>query len=123
MSGPMQRALRFANFVAMAVLLTALFLTAIQGQSAGNAANITAAKATFRAKCAMCHGPDGAGSEVGKSMNVPDLRSLVIRKAPDTQLAEVIANGKNGMPPFKGSLNASQIHDLVAYVRTFAAKK
>jgi cytochrome c len=30
-----------------------------------------ASAATFRAKCAMCHGPDGRGSAVGKSMNVP----------------------------------------------------
>ena len=35
-----------------------------------------------RTKCAMCHGPDGAGSEVGKSMNVPDLRSAESRSCP-----------------------------------------
>jgi hypothetical protein len=29
-----------------------------------------ASSATFRTKCAMCHGQDGGGSEVGKSMNV-----------------------------------------------------
>jgi mono/diheme cytochrome c family protein len=123
MSGPMHGASRFGTFVTVAVLLAAMFLMAIQGESAGNTANIAAAKATFRAKCSMCHGPDGAGSEVGKSMNIPDLRSSAIRKVPDSELAEVVANGKNGMPSFKGSLNAGQIHDLVAYVRTFAAKK
>src|SRR5207244_9189617 len=37
-----------------------------------------ASNATFRAKCAMCHGQDGGGSEVGKSMNVPDLRSPAV---------------------------------------------
>jgi cytochrome c553 len=37
-----------------------------------------ATSATFRTKCAMCHGPDGSGSEVGKSMNVPDLRSPAV---------------------------------------------
>ena len=55
--------------------------------------------ATFRTKCAMCHGQDGAGSEVGKSMNVPDLRSSVVQKLPDAQLAQIISDGKGGMPP------------------------
>jgi|SRR5215469_4537197 len=82
-----------------------------------------AAGTTFRTKCAMCHGPDGAGSEVGKSMNVPNLRSAAVQKLPDAELAQVIGNGKGGMPSFKGSLNAGQIHDIVAYVRTFAAKR
>ena len=82
-----------------------------------------AASAAFRTKCAMCHGPDGAGSEIGKSMNVPDLRSVAIQKLPDAELAQVITNGKGGMPSFKSSLNAGQIHDIVAYIRTLAAKR
>jgi mono/diheme cytochrome c family protein len=68
-----------------------------------------ASTATFRAKCAMCHGSDGAGSEVGKSMNVPDLRSPVFQKLPDAQLAQIISDGKGGMPPFKSSLSEEQI--------------
>ena len=83
----------------------------------------SAAGTAFRTKCAMCHGPDGAGSEVGKSMNVPDLRSAVVQKRPDAELAQVIADGKGGMPSFKASLNAGQIHEIVAYIRTLAAKK
>ena len=82
-----------------------------------------AAGATFRTKCSMCHGPDGAGSEVGKSMNVPDLRSAAVQKLSDAELAQVIGNGKGGMPSFKDSLNAGQIHDIVAYLRTLAAKR
>ena len=82
-----------------------------------------ASSATFRTKCAMCHGPDGSGSEVGKSMNVPDLRSPVVQKLPDAQLAQVIANGKGGMPPFKNSLSEDQIHSLVSYIRTLHQKK
>ena len=82
-----------------------------------------AASTAFRTKCAMCHGRDGAGSEIGKSMNAPDLRSQPVQKLPDAELAQVIANGKGGMPSFKGSLNAGQIHEIVAYLRTFAAKR
>src|ERR1700676_788403 len=82
-----------------------------------------ASSATFRTKCAMCHGPDGAGSDVGKSMNVPDLRSQAVQKLPDAELAQVISNGKAGMPPFKSSLSEDQIHGLVTYIRSLAAKK
>jgi mono/diheme cytochrome c family protein len=56
-------------------------------------------------------------------MNVPDLRSATVQKLPDTELAQVIGNGKGGMPSFKSSLNAGQIHDIVAYLRTLAAKR
>jgi mono/diheme cytochrome c family protein len=82
-----------------------------------------ASSATFLTKCAMCHGPDGGGSEVGKSMNVPDLRSPVVQKLPDTELAQVIADGKGGMPAFKNSLSEDQIHSLVAHIRSLRQKK
>jgi cytochrome c6 len=82
-----------------------------------------ASSATFKTKCAMCHGPDGSGSAVGKSMNVPDLRSQVIQKLPDAQLAQIISDGKGGMPSFKSSLSEDQIHSLVAYSRPLHQKK
>jgi cytochrome c6 len=82
-----------------------------------------AASATFRTKCATCHGQDGAGSEVGKSMNVPDLRSEAVQKKTDAELAQVISNGKGGMPPFKGSLSEDQIQALVTHIRTLRTKK
>jgi mono/diheme cytochrome c family protein len=79
--------------------------------------------ATFRTKCAMCHGPDGSGSEVGKSMNVPDLHSAAVQKLPDAQLAQIISDGKGGMPSFKNSLSEGQVHSLVAHIRTLRGKK
>jgi len=82
-----------------------------------------ASSATFRTKCAMCHGPDGSGSAVGKSMNVPDLRSQVIQKLPDAQLAQIISDGKGGMPSFKNSLSEDQVHSLVAHIRSLHGKK
>jgi cytochrome c6 len=89
-----------------------------------NAAQASAAIATtFRTKCAMCHGPDGGGSEVGKSMNVPDLRSLAVQQLTDAELAQIISDGKGGMPSFKSSFNADQIQGLVKHIRTLAPKK
>jgi len=51
-------------------------------------------------------------------MNVPDLRSPAVQKLPDAQLAQVISNGKGGMPSFKNSLSETQIHGLVTYMRS-----
>ena len=71
----------------------------------------------------MCHGQDGSGSEVGKSLNVPDLRSPVVQKQPDAQLAQIISDGKGGMPPFKASLSEEQIQGLVGHIRSLRQKK
>ena len=81
-----------------------------------------ASSATFRTKCAMCHGQDGSGSEVGKSMNVPDLRSPAVQKLPDAQLAQIISDGRGGMPSFKNSLSEDQVHSLVAHIRSLQKK-
>jgi cytochrome c6 len=82
-----------------------------------------ASSAMFRTKCAVCHGQDGGGSTVGKSMNVPDLRSLAVQKLPDAELAQIISNGKGGMPSFKSSLSEDQIHSMVKHIRSLHPKK
>jgi mono/diheme cytochrome c family protein len=105
------------------VLVGALLLLPVSIVRANPGPDSAAANATFRTKCAMCHGQDGAGSAVGKSMNVPDLRSPVVQKTPDAELAQVISNGKGGMPAFKSSLSEDQIHDLVTHIRSLHQKK
>src|SRR5260370_37269560 len=110
---------RSAILTAFAV--AALVLTGLLRRAAGE--HDSAASATlFRSKCAMCHGPDGAGSEVGKSLNIPDLRSPAVQKLPNAELVEIISNGKGGMPSFKNSLSAEQIHALVMHVRSLGRK-
>src|SRR6185436_51289 len=50
----------------------------------------------YKAKCAMCHGPDGKGeTPTGKKMKVRDLGSPEVQKMTDAELAKVIADGKN----------------------------
>src|SRR5882762_11197004 len=76
------------------VFIAEIGLFSASTAQARSAQGSAAAKATFQSKCAMCHGPDGGGSEVGKSMKVPDLRSPAVQKLPDAQLAEAISDGK-----------------------------
>src|ERR1700686_2529469 len=100
----------------LSVLLAEILLFSVSGAQARAGQDRAAAKATFGTKCAMCHGPDGAGSEVGKTMNIPDLRSEAIQKFPDAELIQIISDGK-GAISFKSSLSETQIHALASYVR------
>jgi mono/diheme cytochrome c family protein len=117
-----ERHLKFASAILL-MLFVGLTFFVVSIVRATPSPDGAASTATFRAKCVMCHGPDGSGSEVGKSMNVPDLRSAAIQKLPDAQLAQIISNGKGGMPPFKSSLSEEQIHSLVVYIRFLHQKK
>ncbi len=81
------------------------------------------AEATYKAKCAMCHGADGKGeTPTGKAMKVNDFASETVQKMSDADLTDAIAKGKGKMPAFK-TLTADQVKDLVAYVRSFGKKK
>ncbi len=107
----------------LTVVVASLALLPVSTVHANTAQDNAATAATFRTKCAMCHGQDGAGSEVGKTMNVPDLRSPEVQKLQDAALVQVISDGKGGMPSFKSSLTADQIQALVKHIRTLAPKK
>jgi cytochrome c6 len=117
-----ERHVMFASAILL-VLFVGLTLFVVSIVEANPGPDSAASSATFRTKCAVCHGPDGSGSEVGKSMNVPDLRSAVVQKLPDAELAQVISDGKGGMPSFKNSLSEQQIHALVANVRSLRHRK
>jgi cytochrome c6 len=89
-------------------------------------ANLSAAEdnpagaAIFKSKCQTCHGADGAGTAVGKSLNAADLRSAQVQSKPDTELLGVISDGKGNMPGFKGNITDDEIHAVLAHVRTLA---
>ena len=81
------------------------------------------AEATYKAKCQMCHGPDGKGeTPTGKAMKVKDFGSEDVQKMSDAELAAIITNGKGKMPAYK-TLTPEQVKDLVAYVRGLGKKK
>jgi cytochrome c6 len=75
------------------------------------------AAATFKSKCAGCHGADGTGSAMGKKMGAHDFTTVEVQGMTDAQLTDIITNGKNKMPKY-ASLPPDQIKGLVAYIRT-----
>lgn len=70
----------------------------------------------FERNCAICHGKEGEGRQVG-SLNVPSLRAGRAAADPDDLLLTQIQNGGNGMPAFKWSLTDDQMQDLLRLVR------
>lgn len=107
-----------AGIMAVAVALATIALL-----SAPAKADAAAAEATYKAKCAMCHGPDGKGeTATGKTMKVKDFSSEEVQKMSDADLTAAITSGKGKMPPYK-MLSADQVKDLVAYIRAFGKKK
>jgi len=77
----------------------------------------------FKAKCAMCHGPDGAGkTTMGQTLKIPDLHSEDVQKLSDAELSQTVAKGKNKMPAYEGKLSKEQITQLVGFVRDLAKK-
>jgi cytochrome c551 len=77
----------------------------------------------FKSKCAMCHGPDGAGKTMmGEKLKIPDLHSADVQKKTDADLKTIIAKGKDKMPAYDAKLSKEQIDKLVVYIRCLANK-
>lgn len=73
--------------------------------------------AAFKRNCVSCHGANGAGTPLGKSMQAPDLRSPEVQKKPDEELAHTITQGRGDMPSFKRILRTDQVQAVIDYVR------
>jgi cytochrome c6 len=77
-------------------------------------ADVAAAEATYKAKCAGCHGADAKGKE---AMKTRDLSSADVQKQSDADLTGIITNGKGKMPAYK-TMTPDQVKDMVAYIRS-----
>jgi mono/diheme cytochrome c family protein len=94
--------------------LVAALLAGVCLVSASARADVAAGEATFKAKCAACHGADGKGKE---AMKTRDLASADVQKMSDADLSGMITNGKGKMPAYK-TLTPDQVKDLVAFIRS-----
>ena len=77
--------------------------------------------ATYKAKCATCHGADGKGdTPAGKSTKARSFGDAEVVKASDDDLAGIIEKGKGKMPGYGKSMKPDEIKDMVAYIRSLA---
>jgi len=70
--------------------------------------------ALYKAKCAMCHGPDAAGKPAAK---IPSLVSDEAKKKSDADLTKAVAETAKHPAPVKG-LAADDAKAIVTYIRS-----
>ncbi len=89
--------------------------------SHGSSGSAVKGKEVFEKKCAICHYADKEAKKIG-----PGLKGMYKRgtftvngnKITDESLKTWIENGDSLMPPMKETLEADQIKDVIAYVKT-----
>ena len=89
--------------------------------SHGSSGSAPKGKEVFEKKCAICHYADKEAKKIG-----PGLKGMYKRgtftvngnKVTDETLKTWIENGDSLMPPMKETLEADQIKDVIAYVKT-----
>src|SRR5215471_13997493 len=112
--------MRTAILLIAVCTLTVAILTSAHSAQKDRA---TTGQKIFQQLCIGCHGPDGrAQSEMGKKVQAADLTSAVVQDQSDSELLKVIRNGRGKMPSWASRLNDSEIHAVLAYVRSLRAK-
>lgn len=77
----------------------------------------------YKAKCQMCHGPDGkAATPMAKMMKVPSFEESGVKKKTNAALTKAIEDGVGKMPAYKSQLSNQQVKDLVTYIRVLEKK-
>ncbi|MEK6302405.1 MAG: cytochrome c [Acidobacteriota bacterium] len=110
---------KHATAAALISVLAIVVSFQTRSQAAASPAVVDAA-ATFKAKCAACHGADGSGNTAtGKALKCRDLGSAEVQGQSDAQLLTIVTKGKGKkMPGFEKTLGADTCKALVAYVRS-----
>lgn len=105
----MNRLTKLVLYGAASLLAVALLGGPAQAQGAG--------EKVYKAKCASCHGADGAGTTpAGKATKTRDFCSEDVKKETDEEWTAIVVKGKNKMPGYDKKLTDAEIKDVLAYV-------
>ena len=83
-------------------------------------------KKVYADKCLKCHGATGKGDGPKadtlekKPADYTDKKKM--GQFTDAQLKQVVVDGKQPMPAYKGKVSDRDLEDVLAYVRAFAGK-
>jgi len=103
-------------------LLGAVLVQAATTKTAApSAAAVARGKTVFQQKCSVCHYDNSEQKKIGpglKGLSKRGTFSVNGNKITDDSLKAWIENGDQLMPPFKDVLEAGQIKDVIAYVKT-----
>lgn len=70
----------------------------------------------FRQRCAVCHGAEANGKVLADGTKVPSLREGEFKANTEQQIYNQIANGGNGMTPFRGQLTERELMLMTRFV-------
>ena len=110
-----------AGFVGLLGAGALLAQTATTKTADPNAAAVARGKTVFQQKCSVCHCDNSEQKKIGpglKGLSKRGTFSVNGNKITDESLKAWIENGDQLMPPFKDVLEAGQINDVIAYVKT-----
>jgi cytochrome c len=112
---------RLALFGVFFVVGSILAQTSSKKSTSGNSAAVTRGKSLFQQKCAICHYDNSEQKKIGPGLKGISKRGTFTvngNKITDDSLKTWIENGDQLMPPFKEVLEAAQVKDVIAYVKT-----
>jgi len=70
----------------------------------------------FRQDCAICHGPEADGRVLDNNAKVPSLREGEFKATKPEAIYNQIANGGNGMAPFRDQLTQRELKMMTDFV-------
>lgn len=70
----------------------------------------------FRQNCAICHGAEGMGKTLDDGKIVPSLRSGEFKFKTEAEIRKQIAEGGNGMTPFRLILSERELKLMSEFV-------
>jgi mono/diheme cytochrome c family protein len=106
----------------LAFLIT--ILLAVVPALSAESKSISAGETLFKSHCVMCHGSDGAGNTtMGKQLKAQNLHSKEVQKLTESEIKNVILNGKGNMPPFDGQVTADEAGQIAHYVHALSKMK
>ncbi len=71
----------------------------------------------FRQNCAICHGTEGNGKTLDDGTVVPSLRNGEFKAKTENEIYRQIADGGNGMLPFRQQLTERELRLMVDLVK------
>jgi len=84
---------------------------------AGASAFAQSGDATYKSKCAMCHGATGTPSAgMAKAMGIKATSDTDIQKLSVAQITDTVKNGKGKMKPVSG-LTDDQVKEVAAFFK------
>ncbi|HTZ49015.1 MAG TPA: cytochrome c [Verrucomicrobiae bacterium] len=101
----------------LSVCSTFLILSSAIAQASPSDNSLTSSP-VFEKNCAGCHGK----SAEGRHFAGPSLKSDKVSAASDSDLRNMITNGKGRMPKFSGKLSVEEIDTLLQQIRALNKK-